>query len=90
MSAKREPGRYTSGSTEAACTGSGTISRTDPHVKRMLYIAAACARLASRSTYMDDHAIAVAREAMRQLECEIALAVERIRMERAMDEKAKK
>lgn len=39
---------------------------------------------------MDDHAIAVAREAMRQLECEIALAVERIRMERAMDEKAKK
>lgn len=78
MKEKPEYGRCTCSCTDVACTGSETTQHTDPHVRRMLHIAAACVRLARRSISTDD-SIALAREALLHLECEIALAVERRR-----------
>lgn len=80
MSKRAECGQYTSRCSAAAESGSATTRQCDPHARRMLRIAQACARLAAKSISTCD-AIEIAKEAKRYLECEIMLAEERMRHE---------
>lgn len=78
MKEKSEHGPSTSKFSAAEKSGSATTRQCEPHVRRMLRIAQACARLAAKSISTHD-ALEIAIEAKRHLECEIMLARERMR-----------